>query len=154
MRVSDCVACTTFPCRDVRTECYVVPEVKVRPAEVRVVLISEAAPPERFDWYYAEGAPLLAQTTVQAFRDAGVDVASIRDVLGLGVYLTTAAKCGKTGYGLAAADRAARRYSRTSCTCQGCRSSCRRRPRQSRRPVCGSSVALTRMAASLPSGAR
>jgi len=45
----------------------------------------------------------LQQTTVQAFQDAGAPVASMQDVLGLGVYLTTAVKCGKTGYGIQAA---------------------------------------------------
>jgi uracil-DNA glycosylase len=40
---------------------------------------------------------------VQAFNDAGVRVTSIRDLIDRGVYLTTAVKCGKTGYGLKAA---------------------------------------------------
>jgi uracil-DNA glycosylase len=46
--------------------------------------------------------PLFEQTTVQAFKDAGAEVKSIQDILGLGVYLTTAVKCGKTGYGIKA----------------------------------------------------
>ncbi len=37
---------------------------------------------------------------MQAFQDAGADVSSIRDIVKLGVYLTTAVKCGKTGYGI------------------------------------------------------
>jgi uracil-DNA glycosylase len=79
------------------------PPVEVQPERIRVVLISEAAPADLKDYYYAEGEPLFAQTTVQAFKDAGAEVESIRDVLGLGVYLTTAVKCGKTGYGIAPA---------------------------------------------------
>jgi uracil-DNA glycosylase len=67
------------------------------------VLISEAAPPDPGDYYYAPGNPLFEQTTVLAFNDAGADVSSIRDLLALGVYLTTAVKCGKTGYGVKAA---------------------------------------------------
>jgi uracil-DNA glycosylase len=39
---------------------------------------------------------------VQAFNDAGAAVESVRDILDLGVYLTTAVKCGKTGYGIKA----------------------------------------------------
>ncbi len=103
MRVSQVVRCERFPCQDVRHECYVMPEIEVQPERVRVVLISEAAPAELKDHYYAEGEPLFAQTTVQAFKDAGAEVESIQDVLGLGVYLTTAVKCGKTGYGIAPA---------------------------------------------------
>jgi hypothetical protein len=95
------VACERFPCADVRHECYVVPAVEVAPDKVSIVLIAEAAPPDLADYYYAPGEPLFERTTVQAFRDAGADVGSIADIVRLGVYLTTAAKCGKTGYGVA-----------------------------------------------------
>jgi len=63
-------------------------------------MISEAAPENPGDYYYAGGGSLFQQTTVQAFNDAGATVSSIRDILDLGVYLTTAVKCGKTGYGI------------------------------------------------------
>jgi hypothetical protein len=105
VRVSDTVRCQNFPCADVRHECYAVPDIELRPGDVRIVLISEAAPPERADGYYAPGEPLFARTTVQAFRDAGPSVEgrpveSIADIVRLGVYLTTAVKCAKTGYGI------------------------------------------------------
>ena len=104
MRVSQFVGCREFPCVDVRHECYVVPHIDLQPEAVSLVMISEAAPPESGDYYYAaEGDPLFQQTTVQAFREAGADVSSIQDILDLGVYLTTAVKCGKTGYGIKAA---------------------------------------------------
>jgi uracil-DNA glycosylase len=61
-------------------------------------MISEVAPADYADYYYAKGNPLFQQTTVQAFKDAGADVSSIQDILDLGVYLTTAVKCGKIGY--------------------------------------------------------
>jgi len=66
-------------------------------------LISEAAPQNPADDYYAPGNPLFGQTTVQAFRDAGAAVSSLEDILDLGVYLTTAVKCGKMGYGISTA---------------------------------------------------
>ena len=47
--------------------------------------------------------PLFQQTTVEAFRDAGEQVDSVRDILELGIYLTTAVKCSKTGYGISSA---------------------------------------------------
>lgn len=100
MRVSHCVGCQDFPCADVRHECYIVPEIEVKPNDISIVMISEAAPADPGDYYYASGAPLFEQTTVQAFNDAGTTVSSIQDILKLGVYLTTAVKCGKTGYGL------------------------------------------------------
>lgn len=101
MRVSERVICQDFPCEDVKHECYVVPNVDVEPEKISIMLISEAAPASPADYYYAAGNPLFAQTTVQAFQDAGAKVASLQDILNLGVYLTTAVKCGKTGYGIA-----------------------------------------------------
>jgi uracil-DNA glycosylase len=100
MRTSDFVGCREFPCQDVRRECYAIPGVDVRAEDISIVLISEAAPADPADNYYAPGNPLFAQTSVQAFRDAGAEVSSVQEIVGLGVYLTTAVKCGKTGYGI------------------------------------------------------
>ena len=102
MRVSDRITCQEFPCDDVRHECFIVPEVDIDPEAISIILISEAAPADPGDFYYADGDPLFQQTTVQAFNDAGSGVSSTRDILDLGVYLTTAVKCGKTGYGIRA----------------------------------------------------
>jgi uracil-DNA glycosylase len=75
-----------------------IPDVRLDPEAVKVVLISEAAPEQPEDHYYAAGDPLFQRTTVQAFNDAGVKAASVRDLVKQGVYLTTAVKCAKTGY--------------------------------------------------------
>jgi uracil-DNA glycosylase len=87
----------------VKHDGYVVPGVSVKPEAISVVLVSEAAPANPADYYYAAGKPLFEETTVTAFRDAGAHVASVKDILTLGVYLTTAVKCAKTGYGIAPA---------------------------------------------------
>jgi len=100
MQVSNCVGCTEFPCADVKNECYIVPDIDVEPDDIAIVMISEAAPANLGDYYYAGGDALFEQTTVQAFNDAGAEVSSIQDILAMGVYLTTAVKCGKTGYGI------------------------------------------------------
>ena len=100
MRVNDCVKCVKFPCDDVKHECYLVPDIRLRPELVSLIVISEAAPERASDYYYAQGNPLFQQTTVQAFKDAGKDVSSIQDLVDLGIYFTTTVKCGKTGYGL------------------------------------------------------
>ena len=103
MRVDQRIGCQMFPCSDVRHDCYLVPSIEVDPVDISVVLISEATPVDPDDYYYAPGEPLFAQTTTQAFNQAGLDVISVEDILSLGVYLTTAVKCGKTGYGIRAA---------------------------------------------------
>lgn len=100
MRTSQHLACTEFPCPDVRHTCYTVPDIELNPDAVSIALISEAAAADPADNYYSGSDAVFAQTTVQAFRDAGAAVTSIEDILGLGVYLTTAVKCGKTGYAI------------------------------------------------------
>lgn len=100
MRVNECVRCEAFPCGDVRHERYIVPHIDLKPENVSIIMISEAAPENSADYYYAEGNPLFEKTTIQAFKDANADVSSMQDILNLGVYLTTAVKCGKTGYSI------------------------------------------------------
>jgi hypothetical protein len=101
MKVDECVRCLDFLCGDVDHSAYVVPEFELGVRDVSVVMISEAVPTRRDDWFYALGAPLFARTTLQAFRDAGEVVSAMNELLELGVYVTTAVKCGKTGYGVA-----------------------------------------------------
>ncbi len=100
MRVNNRISCTAWPCKDVNHTCCQVPQVDIKPADISIVLIAEAAPPDPGDYYYAKGNPLFEQTTVLAFQDAGAKVGSVQDILRLGVYLTTSVKCGKTGYGI------------------------------------------------------
>jgi uracil-DNA glycosylase len=102
MRVNQFIKCAAFPCKDVRHKCYLVPDINVKPEGISVIMVSEAAPGSPNDYYYAGEDSLFQRTTVQAFNDAGANVASFRDIVGLGVYLTTAVKCGKTGYGIKA----------------------------------------------------
>ena len=100
MNVSVFVRCQAFPCIDVNHGCYAIPVIDITPERVSIVLISEAAPEDPANGYYVPGSPLYAQTTLLAFQEAGAAVQSIADILRLGVYLTTAVKCGKTGYGI------------------------------------------------------
>ncbi|MHC4792377.1 MAG: uracil-DNA glycosylase family protein, partial [Planctomycetota bacterium] len=88
---------------DVKHECYIVPDINLKLNNISMVMISEAAPPDPGDYYYAKGEALFQQTTVQAFNDAGVNVSGIQELIDMGVYFTTAVKCGKTGYGIKAA---------------------------------------------------
>ena len=104
VRVDERIRCEHFPCTDVNHGAYRVPDLDVNPASISIVLISEAAPENPGDYYYAGGKPqsgaLFEQTTVLAFQDAGAQVSSLQEILDLGVILTTAVKCGKTGYGI------------------------------------------------------
>ena len=98
MGVCDEIGCEAFPCRDVNHGPYHVPSANEDAAAVAVILVSEAVPADPADGYEAPGNPLFARTTVEAFRDAGFDVSSMDDIGRMGVHVTTAVKCAKTGY--------------------------------------------------------
>lgn len=100
MKVSKQINCKDYPCTDVRHECCLIPEVDLEPENISVIMISESAPVAPEDYYYAGDDALFTRTTLQAFQDAGVEVSSFQDILNLGVYCTSAVKCGKTGYGI------------------------------------------------------
>lgn len=100
MRVCEHVRCETFPCADVRHDRHWVPGLDVDAARVSVVLVSEAPPADPADGYEAAADSLFARTTVEAFRDAGFDIATLADVRALGVHVTTAVKCAKTAYAI------------------------------------------------------
>jgi uracil-DNA glycosylase len=88
---------------DVKHDRYILPNIDINPDKVILILISEAAPDDPADYYYVENNPRFEQTTLQAFNQAGVEVSSLQELLDMGVYFTTAVKCGKTGYGIKAA---------------------------------------------------
>lgn len=98
MRVNDRIGCKDFPCLDMNKESYVVPDFEVEPDDIKMVMVSEAPPEDLSQYFYASGEPFYLETTIQAFEDAGVNVSSMGDILALGVYITTAVKCGKIGY--------------------------------------------------------
>ena len=100
MKISEQIKCVDFPCTDTDRNSYVLPFAEVDADNLRIVMITEAPPNEKEDYFYADGNPFYLQTTAQAFRDAGADASSMQDILNLGVYITTAIKCGKTQYAI------------------------------------------------------
>lgn len=103
MKPADCIGCREFSCSDINKNEYLVPDVDLDPEKIKVIMISEAPPENPEDYFYAPGEPFYLKTTVQAFRDAGVQVNSVQEILDLGFYLTTAIKCPKIRYGVSAA---------------------------------------------------
>ncbi len=99
MRVNTFV-CPDFPCVDVRCARFSAPTFRADPESISIILVSEAVPGSPEDDYGGGPASLFARTTVLAFQDAGAPVESIADIVRLGVYLTSAVKCPKVGYGL------------------------------------------------------
>jgi uracil-DNA glycosylase len=101
MRISDYVQCIDFPCTEAQQESYLVPDIEIDPGSIKVMLISETAPNNPKDGYYAACDGMFARTTLQAFQEAGAKAGSIQELLSMGIYLTTAVKCGKNDYAVA-----------------------------------------------------
>jgi uracil-DNA glycosylase len=100
MKISETITCTQFPCTDIDKQKYILPPLEIDMAKIKVLMITEAPPTDKADYFYASGSPAYLQTIIQVFRDAGHDVSSMQDILGLGVYITTAIKCAKTQYAI------------------------------------------------------
>lgn len=100
MQIRQFIGCENFPCPGIKHSSFCLPDIEIDPDSITAVMISEAAPPDPCDDYYASGDPLFLRTTIQAFHEAGVKVANIQDILSLGFYLTSAVKCGKTAYSI------------------------------------------------------
>jgi hypothetical protein len=90
------ITCPGFFCADVDHGRFAVPSPEEHPERIRVIAVLESPPAGPF----GPGVPSHAETTLQAFRAAGVAAASIGDLNRLGVYVTTAVKCAKSGYGV------------------------------------------------------
>ena len=73
-------------------------DVDVDPASIRAVLINEVVPADPAQDFYGSSGEDYLSTTIPLFRQAGLPVSSIREILDLGVYITNAAKRPKAGY--------------------------------------------------------
>ena len=100
MKISDIIKCIDFPCADIDKNAYMLPTLEIDPAKIKILMITEAPPDDKADYFYAEGNPFYLQTALQAFKDAGANADSLQDILDMGVYITTAVKCGKTQYAI------------------------------------------------------
>ncbi|MDD5142832.1 uracil-DNA glycosylase family protein [Methanoregula sp.] len=74
------------------------PKPDLNPQKIRIVMVSECPPANRTDYFYESGSGAFFQTTKTAFRDAGAVIETYEDLARMGIYLTTAIKCNKTGY--------------------------------------------------------
>jgi hypothetical protein len=98
VQVASLIRCPDFPCHDVIHERFSVSATEVDAASICGALICEAPAADPADDLHAPGRAFFMETTLQAFADAGFPVSSMGDILDLGVYITTAVKCAKTGY--------------------------------------------------------
>ncbi len=100
MLAGDLNRCIDFPCTDVRHAANVRPELPARKDHIRVIMISAAPPANAAHDSDQYRDPIARAETVDAFRAAGFNVSTLDDIRNLGVYVTTAVKCPKVGFGL------------------------------------------------------
>src|SRR4030042_4344679 len=101
IQVKNSVQCIDFPCAEAKHASYLVPDINLDPASIKLILIAETAPADPRDYYYVGKDAMYARTTLQAFQEASLSVSSISDLVKMGIYLTTAVKCGKYEYAVA-----------------------------------------------------
>lgn len=101
MKISEYLQCEeSSPCDDVEVMNPVLPDIEVDKEKIQVVMITEAPPRNIDDYFYSGPESFFFKTVSQAFKDAGKEVASMEDLLDLGIYLTTAIKCPKARLGV------------------------------------------------------
>ncbi len=60
--IQQLIRCQTFPCKDIDHGQYLISTLRINPDKVRLILISEAAPPDPLDHYYAGEDAAYART--------------------------------------------------------------------------------------------
>lgn len=75
------------------------PNCRIDPKKINVLMISEVPPKNPDDDFYSMSPdPDYLRSTLALFAKADMDVQSMRDILNLGIYITTAVKSPKAEY--------------------------------------------------------
>ena|SRR3990172_1791784 len=69
----------------------------IDPKKVKIIMICEALPVNKADYFYSSGDSLYVTNTLEAFDKAGIKVKNIDDVIKKRVYLTVAVKTPRKG---------------------------------------------------------
>lgn len=76
-----------------------VPEIIIDANRIKVIMINEVPPQNPDDFFYSESSnPNYMSTAIPLFQKAEVNVKNIKDILDIGIYITTAVKKPKTEY--------------------------------------------------------
>ncbi len=75
---------------------FSIPE-KIEPKRIKIIIICEALPENKEDYFYSSGNSTYVMNTINAFNDAGVNVKDINGIIKKGVYLTVAVKTTRKG---------------------------------------------------------
>jgi uracil-DNA glycosylase len=88
-------------CNLICDDVYISPlyaSININPKKIKLIMISEAPPEDKKEYFYEKGEPYFFSTTKKAFSDAGYSFKNADEMLKKGIYLTTAIKCRKKEY--------------------------------------------------------
>ncbi|MBS4538287.1 hypothetical protein GOQ27_07415, partial [Clostridium sp. D2Q-11] len=102
MNINECINCDHLSCSDINESGFLVPTKNIKKEKIKILMISEVPPDKKKDYFYSSDKSDYMKTTIQAFKDAGVEVNRLNELEELGVYLTTAVKCPKLQYRISA----------------------------------------------------
>jgi uracil-DNA glycosylase len=75
------------------------PNISLDSENIKVIMINEVTPQNCDDFFYSKSEqPDYMRTTLALFKNAGIEVNSIQDIINMGIYITTAVKCSKSEY--------------------------------------------------------
>jgi uracil-DNA glycosylase len=90
-----CIECRIFPCSDIDKTWYQAPSLSVDPTQIQLVMITDHPPQHNDGENLTEDDVFNMHTMSLAFRDAGLQLASLKAMLNIGIYVTSAIKCAK-----------------------------------------------------------
>ncbi len=73
-------------------------DIEVDPLTIKAIMINEVVPADPAQDFYGSADADYLKTTIPLLQGAGAAVASIQDVLQMGIYITNAVKTPKTEY--------------------------------------------------------
>lgn len=85
---------------DEKSSAFYFNDIEVIPESVKAILINEVVPADAKDDFYGNVDAAYLSTTIQLFKQAGMDVNSVNDILDLGIYITNAVKKPKNEYSI------------------------------------------------------
>lgn len=75
------------------------PDAMIETDDIHMIMISEVVPKDPKDYFYSRKPnTAFMSTTIPIFNESGIAVKTIDDIIGKGIYITTAVKTPKCGY--------------------------------------------------------
>lgn len=100
--IKDYLNCDHLSCSGINSSGFLASSIDIDPGKIKILMISEVPPEKKEDYFYSSDKSDYMKTTIQAFKDSGIRIDGINDLIDLGVYVTTAVKCPKLQYRISA----------------------------------------------------